>query len=347
MTDAAAGVSTMNALSVNKKSLFKKDAWRIADRSVEEQVVLALCVTGFLGILPFAIFRLAQAEWLLGFIDILLLSGVFLIGYYVWATRITRAPSIILTLFYMTGMVTVIYIKGPSLLYWAYPTMAAAYFLIKPKEAATTNVVAMLAIMPALAPLQGIEGSTVLITLVLNNMFSYIFSKRMLVHASKLRSETTRDTLTKTGNRKSFCEKSKETLAWYQRKNQVSSMMVLDIDHFKDINDQQGHLVGDEILVKLARLIQIRLRLTDQFFRFGGDEFVIILADTKIEFATSMADELRELVNRQMLAKDTPLTLSIGVADCTHARNEHEWFEQADKALYQAKKSGRNQVVSA
>ena len=201
-------------------------------RTLEEQVLLALCVTGFSGIFPFAIYRIMNAQWLLGAIDSTLLIGVLFIGIYVWVTRNVRIPSCILTFFYMSGMIAVIYAHGPSLLYWAFPTMAAAYFLIRPNEAAVVNAIAMILLMPILAKLQEIEGQTILVTLILNNLFVYIFSKRMRLHTRKLTQEATKDSLTGVDNRKLYNEKAKERLAWYKRKGEDSTLMLFDVDHF-------------------------------------------------------------------------------------------------------------------
>ena len=105
---------------------------RLLGRSREENVILALCIVGGLGIAPFAVYRCMQAEWLAGVVDTLIVLIVAAIFVYVMRTGKTRVPAIILTLSYMTVMVAVNYITGPSLIFWAYPTMAATYFLVRP-----------------------------------------------------------------------------------------------------------------------------------------------------------------------------------------------------------------------
>jgi len=315
-------------------------------RSIQEQVLLAFCVTSFLGIFPFAVYRIINEQWLLGIISSALLIGVFFIGLYVWITRDLRLPSITLAFFYMTGMIAVVHVNGPSFIYWAFPTMAAAYFLIRPLEAAIVNTVAMVLLMPILVELNLLEGFRILITLILNNMFAYIFSKHMLFHNNILAKEATKDFLTGADNRKLFDEKFNESLAWYKRKGVVSALIIMDVDHFKKINDQFGHAKGDEVLIKLVSTIKKRIRITDHIYRLGGEEFAILLPETNVVLASFMAEELRQQIEKSDLIKNNPVTVSFGVAECKPEDKALDWFERADNALYSAKNSGRNKVIA-
>lgn len=323
-----------------------RDNHTFIERSIQEQVLLAFCVTGFLGIFPFAVYRFINTQWLLGIIDTSLLIIVLFIGLYVWIKRELRLPSITLTLLYMSGMIAVIHVNGPALIYWAFPTMAAAYFLIRPREAAAVNILAMVSLMPVLVKLNGVEGFTILITLILNNMFAYIFSKHMRLHNNKLVKEATKDFLTGTDNRKLFDEKFKESLAWYKRKGVVSALIIMDVDHFKNINDQFGHAKGDEVLKKLVSIIKKRTRITDHIFRLGGEEFAILLPETNVVFASFMAEELRQQIEKSDIIDNNPVTVSFGVSECKQKDTEIDWFTRADNALYSAKNTGRNKVVA-
>ena len=323
-----------------------KDHLTIIERSIQEQVLLAFCVVSFLGIIPFAIYRIINEQWLLGIISSALLIGVFFTGLYVWITRNLRYPSITLAFLYISGMVAVVHVNGPSFIYWAFPTMAAVYFLIRPREAAIVNIVAMVSLMPVLVELSKLEGFRILVTLLMNNMFAYIFSKHMRLHTNKLAKEATKDFLTGTDNRKLFDEKFKESLAWYKRKGVVSALIIMDVDHFKNINDQFGHAKGDEVLIKLASIIKKRIRITDHIFRIGGEEFAILLPETNVVFASFMAEELRQQIETSDLVENEPITVSFGVSECKQQDTEMDWFTRADNALYNAKNTGRNKVVA-
>ncbi|MDB5037604.1 MAG: hypothetical protein JWQ35_1132 [Bacteriovoracaceae bacterium] len=123
------------------------------------------------------------------------------------------------------------------------------------------------------------------------------------------------------------------------------SMLVIDIDNFKQVNDIQGHARGDEVLQSFAKFLRGFFRRSDKIIRFGGDEFIVILPRTNIQSAARIANNMKE-----KLAKDfanTPsniLTVSVGVAELQPRENGHAWMNRADKALYQAKHSGKNAI---
>ncbi|MDF1482987.1 diguanylate cyclase [Extensimonas sp. H3M7-6] len=129
-----------------------------------------------------------------------------------------------------------------------------------------------------------------------------------------------------------------------------SCMLMLDIDHFKQINDTYGHDVGDTVLRGLAHVIRGSIRATDCAGRFGGDEFIILLPDTCLEDALVMAERIRKRVATLRLRKlpDLQITCSVGVA-CIEKHHDDlgEWMKEADTALYQVKKAGRDGVASA
>ena len=125
------------------------------------------------------------------------------------------------------------------------------------------------------------------------------------------------------------------------------SFVMLDIDHFKDVNDTYGHSVGDEVLVNLTRLIRDKIRNTDALVRWGGEEFVILCSDTPIQNAQFLAEKLRVAIEGATLIKQQQVTCSFGIAEMIPGEDPKKLFERADKALYSAKEGGRNRVVSA
>ncbi|MCR5378175.1 MAG: GGDEF domain-containing protein [Fibrobacter sp.] len=125
------------------------------------------------------------------------------------------------------------------------------------------------------------------------------------------------------------------------------SFVMLDIDHFKLVNDTYGHSVGDEVLVNLTKLIQGKIRNTDALVRWGGEEFVILCGDTPIQNAQFLAEKLRVAIENTALIKQQQVTCSFGIAEMIPNEDPKKLFERADKALYAAKEGGRNRVVSA
>ena len=162
-----------------------------------------------------------------------------------------------------------------------------------------------------------------------------------------------RDPLTKIFNRRYFTEQSQKIKVFSQRnKNMPISLVILDIDDFKKINDSYGHLLGDEVIIKVARILEAELRSSDIAARFGGEEFVILLQDCEINNALKVAEKIRKDIENTVISIHNnfkiKFTVSAGVAQFDKVidyDNLEHTLGRADKALYEAKKSGRNRVV--
>ena len=125
------------------------------------------------------------------------------------------------------------------------------------------------------------------------------------------------------------------------------SFVILDIDHFKDINDTYGHTTGDDVLSNLSKLIQSKIRNSDVLVRWGGEEFVILCGDTPLQNAQFLAEKLRQAIESAELIPERKITCSFGVAEMIPDEDAKKLFDRADKALYASKESGRNRVTSA
>ena len=126
----------------------------------------------------------------------------------------------------------------------------------------------------------------------------------------------------------------------------VCSLIMFDIDHFKQVNDCHGHEVGDQVLSALANLVAAHIRNTDHFARWGGEEFILLCPDTVLLNAKSLANNVRKLISETELTELRTITCSFGVAESTidEKFNINSLFESADLAMYKAKKGGRNRV---
>jgi diguanylate cyclase (GGDEF)-like protein len=140
----------------------------------------------------------------------------------------------------------------------------------------------------------------------------------------------------------------KRELELAKRNNLPLSLLVIDIDHFKIVNDTWGHNIGDQILTHIAAVIKDSLRQTDQTFRFGGEEFVVILCDTQAAAAQMVANRIRKNVNCTPAQNSTDVksSVSIGLAYLAPDDDRNSLFTRADTALFQAKQTGRNCVVN-
>lgn len=164
-----------------------------------------------------------------------------------------------------------------------------------------------------------------------------------------LLSSALRDGLTKLFNKRYFLDRLDSELKFAMRHQTALSLLVLDLDHFKKINDTLGHLAGDTVLAALAGALVRAVRNEDVVARFGGEEFVIVLRAIGIDAAAHMAERLRKLVESTVIPfddKELRATVSIGVAGfpSTPVATPEQLVEAADKALYRAKHGGRNRV---
>ena len=126
--------------------------------------------------------------------------------------------------------------------------------------------------------------------------------------------------------------------------DEAFSLLLIDIDHFKRVNDEHGHLIGDQVLIAVADALRRRLRRDDLVARWGGEEFLVLLMRTGLERAEHIAEELRLAVESQAWEFASPLTVSIGVATRTHDQSIDAVLKRCDDALYAAKRGGRNRV---
>ncbi len=159
------------------------------------------------------------------------------------------------------------------------------------------------------------------------------------------------DGLTGVHNKRYFLEFLERELAGHQRHGHPLTLVMFDIDHFKRINDERGHLAGDAALKQLADRIKPRMRREDLLARYGGEEFAAILTVTGLEGGVHFAEDIRERVGGRVFAFDGeefPVTISLGVACVTGEQGvtADTIIARADEKLYEAKRSGRNRTVS-
>lgn len=167
---------------------------------------------------------------------------------------------------------------------------------------------------------------------------------------NKIKTRANRDGLTRVYNRRSFDERLVEEFKRHQRLSTDLSLLMVDLDHFKKVNDTYGHMAGDMVLEKVARTFEKTFRSTDFIARYGGEEFVILLPHTKEEQAQMLAERVRDKIESCTMTyqdKSFNITASIGVSSVRPGSLEKdtEVVRKADEALYDAKMQGRNRVV--
>lgn len=177
-----------------------------------------------------------------------------------------------------------------------------------------------------------------------------IYPIRNCLLLSQAQAAALQDSLTGLNNRGAFDLGLKREIDLAHRQHLPLSLIILDIDHFKAVNDKYGHSSGDLALQQLAQSITETMRLSDISFRYGGEEFTLILSNTSGKSAQIVAERLRKAVANLHCSDGSRtfgLTISLGIAQLALGESDTSLFDRADQALYQAKKSGRNKFITA
>jgi diguanylate cyclase (GGDEF)-like protein len=230
---------------------------------------------------------------------------------------------------------------------WAYPAVMACYFVLSWRMANICGVVVLLGGTAMVYRYVDVGmairffASFALTTAIANCILRVIGELQR-----ELLSQAIIDPLTGAFNRRHMENCLAEMAELSGRNAAAATILLIDIDHFKRINDQLGHASGDAVLRKLSSLIKEHTRKTDQLFRMGGEEFLLLLPETSVADSMTVAENIRRAIeNADWLGDHPPVTISVGVS--RHELNEKtdEWIKKADSALYRAKKMGRNNVV--
>lgn len=163
------------------------------------------------------------------------------------------------------------------------------------------------------------------------------FGKEQLQRQLKLASS---DPLTGALNRRYLLTQLASMRSEFVRAERISSLVLMDVDGLKAINDSHGHKVGDAVLESLATIVRERVRGSDALFRIGGDEFALILGDAKASSALKVANDIRQLLREQTSEALPHFSISFGVCCVDDSSSPDDWFDRADEALYEAKNSG-------
>jgi diguanylate cyclase len=316
-------------------------------------ILTLMGVFGVLGISPYAVYRLHEGNYLVGAADVIIVSSTIAAVFYAWRTGDTVKAGIAVSMVF-SAAATLITIKlGINGLFWIYPLILFNFFMVSPGKA-------LLAMLLVLGSLTGyalcIPGAvfeshyqmvSFLVTSLMASIMSFIFAYRTHNQRDQLQLLAVLDPLTGARNRRAMNEELKIAASVQRRHGDSYGVLVMDLDHFKQINDQHGHLAGDQVLRDFVALISRSSRKEDRLFRFGGEEFLLLLPNTDLASLRIAAEHLQAQVAKHLKGPGGPVSMSSGGA--VLARDEH-WetlLQRADNCLYQAKDAGRNRAVIA
>jgi diguanylate cyclase (GGDEF)-like protein len=231
---------------------------------------------------------------------------------------------------------------------WSYPVVLIFYMMLPGRYAWFANIVLFgLVNYEAWSLFESDIAIRFTLTLLMISLFAAVFIRQMTRQQIKLERQAITDSLTGLFNRSHLDSAIEKAIQQARRTGLPMSLLMVDIDHFKKINDVYGHQVGDQVLRVISDYLQSRLRVTDMAFRIGGEEFLVLAFNIGEAAATRLGQELcRDIASLNALA-DHPVTVSIGIAPLGLDDDMDQWMKHADRNLYSAKANGRNRVVAS
>ena len=314
-------------------------------RTTSEKVLLSLSLLATVTISPFMFFRWFNGDTTLAIIDGIISLTAIIFFLFIYITRKIDVSQKIFAIFLTVATITTVYIKGESQVLWVFPTVIAVYYLMSLKLASIASPLLVISTLIILYPkVDSILFFSILATTGLTTALSFVIFRSYHEKQNELSLLASIDSLTSSGNRRALDLKLSEVIASQQRQAYTMSLILIDLDEFKDINDDHGHAVGDQILITVCELITTHTRVLDSLYRYGGDEFIIMPLNMNIKTARILAEKIRYTIEQHTFVDNIKLTLSIGVAEYETHDTLDSWISRADAALYKAKESGRNKV---
>jgi diguanylate cyclase len=309
-------------------------------------IITLFGISSILIILPFAIFRLLTGNLTVAALDFSLVLGITAPVLYAWRTGKTAAAGITMVLFYSSGAVLSAMLLGVIGLFWIYPTILANFYLAGRRAASVITTLCVLSLAAHGDSFKDqIEILSFLATTLLVSTLAYVLANRTEAQRHALEQLAARDPLTGVANRRVMTEELAIATAAHAREPSSIALVMLDIDYFKRVNDEHGHSEGDRVLIALSQLVAHATRPTDRFFRYGGEEFVLLLPGCAAAELAIVAEKLRMEVSATLRTPSGAVTISLGATLLREGEDWQAWLRRADAALYRAKAAGRNRAV--
>lgn len=313
--------------------------------------IVAVCATVF--VTPFAVFRLYIGDYLVGITDTALVLVTIACALCALKTHSTRIAGIVLTSVLLLATVVVAREIGIDGAIWIFPVMMFGFYLVAHWLAGVMFLVALAAIaLLDVTAEGGIFSSTsqmagYFAASAAGLVFTTLFARQYSVQSQRLMKWAILDTLTGLGNRRSLEHELQVAVATDRRQGLSQALMIVDLDNFKQLNDRLGHFTADRILQDFAALLRTSTRLEDRIFRYGGDEFVVILPNTDVEGLEAAIEHLVNEIHTHFRDRHYPVTASIGGGILEPEETLEQWRERVDRCMYEAKEHGGDVWVIA
>lgn len=312
-------------------------------------VITLMSACAVVGVTPFGFWRLMRGDWLIALIDLGIILGILGALVYSWRTDDTARTGFFLAVLPCTGgAIAIATLAGEEGLFWLFPALICSFLLTKPWIAVIITLSALLfLVLHGVAFTSYSQMWSFTVTIIVASCCVYAFALRSEDQRKRLEHLALLDPLTGVKNRRSMDEELNRAVADQVRNQTHYGLALADLDHFKAINDEHGHGLGDKILVDFVTLLDLNTRRADQIFRFGGEEFVLLLPNVNERSLQAAMEHLHAVIQKTLHSPSGAVTASFGTALLQEGDSAEQWLARADSALYEAKQRGRNCVVAA
>jgi len=311
-------------------------------------ICLRFSQLGALALIPFALLHLVHANWLMFAVNLALSSAM---AANVWSLKHrARAalPFWLLCVATIAGVLIAAYFQGSHGVLWSYPVLFMFFFVLPRRQAVALAAVLLASVTAVATVTLGSALSTrLLMSLGVTLAMIHVVLNVVGDLQQALVAQTITDPLTGAWNRRHLQTHLGAHGLPAAAAPAGHALLLIDIDHFKRVNDRHGHDAGDLVLCRLVAAVNARKRQGDLLFRTGGEEFVLLLPQTPRDAALQVAEDLRQRLGEAELLPGQAVTVSIGVSTLQPGQTGQAWVKSADNALYEAKRRGRNRVVEA
>lgn len=304
-----------------------------------------LCVfatVGSLAIGLFAVYRLSQGQVAEAVADGLLVAAMVGGVTYAWKTGRSVMAGNLIAMLLTAGALFMIPARGLSYM-WLFSLMIAIFLMANNRVGIVLSIllIAVIGSTPELFA-DRVEQATFIAVAAQVAVFSFVFAWRTSRQHRQLDVMANRDPLTGIGNRRALRREIATHTEGARMRGEPAGLAVIDLDHFKDVNDLHGHDAGDKVLVDLAGIVGDTMRAADSFYRYGGEEFVLLMPGTLPEGIAPALDKLQGAIRERLHGPGGSVTVSIGAAGLDADDDPGQWLSRADRALYAAKAAGRD-----
>lgn len=312
-------------------------------------LMLLIGGTGVLVVAGFVVYRWHSGNLTGALLNLAIVTSLSAVLVFAARSRDSRTPAAAFVLVTTLAAIASAYVFGRTGIYWTFLVLWISFVLAPAWLALFCNLALLMAVLVGNRALFGTghEWAAYCATGFMVTTYAWLVSHRLERQRARLQSQAETDPLTGAGNRRLLLRELGDLLAGREGPGPAGVLGVLDLDHFKRVNDRHGHEAGDRVLVHLVVLLEQRLRKLDAVYRLGGEEFVLLFPDTTIEQAAPRLYALQAELNRGLAPLPGGVTVSIGAAEHRPGESWSQWLGRADAALYRAKQAGRNRVVLA